>query len=211
MDLLEHLCTLFGEKGKIYEQLGDIEWKQGKMFFTDVTYHLHALNLSLRDKDKIMCDLTPAILSFQNKIKLFQTDIDKTSPQHFPLLKGLVYSENDLCSEKTKVYVKSFDGASTNFATRITDLEDPNTTFSSLANPFVDDVVKDGCNVQKPTVSQSANVKAELLGLQQDLAPKTMHQSQSTVEFWKQVSVDKYPALRQTSQRPLIIFWTTYC
>ena len=39
---------------------------------------------------------------------------------------------------------------------------------------------------------------------------KSVNQSQSTVEFWKQVSVDKYPALRQTSQRLLGILGTTY-
>ena len=80
-----------------------------------------------------------------------------------------------------------------------------------MVNPFVVDVVKDGCPVQKPIVTQTANIEAETLDLQQDFALKSVHQSQSTVEFWKQVSGDKYPALRQISQRLLSIFGTTYC
>ena len=52
-----------------------------------------------------MCDLAQTIFSFQNKIKLFKRDIYTKSLQHFPLLKGPVNSENDLCSERIKVYV----------------------------------------------------------------------------------------------------------
>ena len=70
--------------------------------------------------------------------------------------------------------------------------------------------MKDGCPVQKPIVTQTENIEVELLDLQQDLALKSVHQSQSTVEFWKQVSVDKYPALRQTSQWLVSIFGITY-
>ena len=181
------------------------------VFFTDVMNHLQALNLSLQGKGKIVSDLAQTIFSFQNKIKLFQRDINTKSLQHFPLLKGLVNSENDLSSEKVKVYVESLDGVSANFATRFSDLENLKPTFAFLVNPFVVDVVKDGCPVQKPIVTQTANIEAETLDLQQDFALKSVHQSQSTVEFWKQVSGDKYPALRQISQRLLSIFGTTYC
>ena len=65
-------------------------------FFTDVMNHLQALNLSLQRKNKIASNLTPTIFSFLNNIKLFQRDINTKSLQHFPLLKGLVSSENDL-------------------------------------------------------------------------------------------------------------------
>ena len=73
--------------------------------------------------------------------------------------------------------------------------------------------MKDGCPFQKPIVTQTTNIEAGLLDLQHDYALKSEHQSQSTVEFWKQVSVDKYPALRQTSQlwgMLLGILGTTY-
>ena len=123
--------------------------------------------------------------------------------------KGLwISSENDKCLEKIKLYVESLEGASTNLATKFSDLENLKPTLSFLVNPFVVGVVKDGCAVQKPIATQTANIEAELLDLQQDLALKSVHQSQSTVEFWKQVSVDKNPALRQTSQRLLSIFLT---
>ena len=131
--------------------------------------------------------------------------------QHFPLLKGLVSSENDLYSEKIKVYIEGLEGVSTDFATRFSDLENLKPTFAFLVNPFVVDVVDDGCPVQKPIVTQTTNIEAELLDLQQDFALTLVHQSQSTLEFWKQGSVDKYPTLKQTSQWLLNIFGTKYC
>ena len=57
------------------------------------------------------------------------------------------------------------------------DLENLKPTFVFLVNPFVVDVVKDGCPVQKPIVTQKANIKAELLDLQQEFALKSVHQS----------------------------------
>ena len=59
--------------------------------------------------------------------------------------------------------------------------------------------MKDGCPAQKPIIIQMANIEAELLDLQQDIALKSVYQSQSTVEFWKQVSIDKYTALIESS------------
>ena len=103
--------------------------------------------------------------------------------QHFPLPKERVSSENDLCSEKIKVYVKSLEGVSTDFATRFSDLENLKPTFAFLVNPFVFDVLKNGCPVQKPIVTQTADTQAELLDLQQDFALKSVYQSQSTLEF----------------------------
>ena len=145
-------------------------------FYTDVMNHLQSLNLSLQWKDKIMSDLAKTICSFQNKIKLFQRDINARSLQHLPLLKCLVNYENKLCSEKIKVYVDSMVGDSTNFATRFSDLENLKPTFAFLGNPFVVDAVKDGCPVQKPIATPTANIEAELLYLQQDFALKSVHQ-----------------------------------
>ena len=64
-------------------------------------------------------------------------------------------------------------GVTTNFATRSTGLENLKPTFAFLVNPFVVDVVKDGCPVQKPIVTQTANIEAELLDMQQDFALKS--------------------------------------
>ena len=68
------------------------------------------------------------------------------------------------------MYVESLEGVSTNFATRFSDLDNLKPTFAFLVNPFVVDVVKDGCPVQKPIVAQAANIEMEILDLLQDFA-----------------------------------------
>ena len=109
------------------------------MCFTGVKNHLQALNTSTREGQ----DCVQTIYFFQNKIKLFQRDINTSSFQHFPLLNCLVNFENDLCSEKIKVYVESLEGVSTNLATMFSDLQSLRPTLVFLINPFVVDVVKD--------------------------------------------------------------------
>ena len=70
----------------------------------------------------MVSDIAQAIHRFQNKMKLFQKDIKTKSLQHFPLLKGLLNSLNDLFTEMIKAYVERLYAVSTNFATRFSDL-----------------------------------------------------------------------------------------
>ena len=114
-----------------------------------------------------MSDLAQTIFIIHNEIKLSQSDIGSKSLQHLPLHKGFVNFEND--SEKMKVYVESLEGVSTKFATMSSDLENLKPTFPFLVYPFVVDVVKDECPVQKLIVTQTAYVEAELLDLQKTL------------------------------------------
>ena len=117
--------------------------EKGPDVITDVLNHAQALTLSLQGKDKMVSDIVQTIFSLHNKINLFQRDIKTNFLQHFHLHKGLVNSENDLCSEKIKVYVESLQGASINFIAWSTDLENRKHTFAFLVNPFVADVAKD--------------------------------------------------------------------
>ena len=130
MDLFEPICTFFNRKGKISEQLGNIEWKQDLMFLCRCHEPFTSTEFISTSEVKIGSDLAQTIFSFQNKIKLFHRDINTKSLQHFPLLKGLVNSENDLCSEKIKVCIESVEGVSANFVTRFSDLERLRPTFA---------------------------------------------------------------------------------
>ena len=81
--------------------------------------------------------------------------------------------------------LRAWWGVSTNFAINFSYLENRRPTFAFFVNPFVVDVVKDGCPVKKPIAIQTANIKAELPYLQHDFALKSVHQSQSRMDFWK--------------------------
>jgi hypothetical protein len=75
------------KKKKNYPQLEDHEWVQDLMFFTDVMQHLQYLNLAIQGRNKVITELAQSVLSFQNKIKLFQRDLATKKFDHFPNLK----------------------------------------------------------------------------------------------------------------------------
>jgi hypothetical protein len=80
-----------------------------------------------------------------------------------------------------------------------------------LENPFLVDVMKNGCPISQPTAVDSATVELELLKLQEDEGLKRVKQSGcSTTEFWKQVPEQKYPKIKECAQRLISIFGTTY-
>lgn len=68
---------------------------QDLMILTDVMCHLRTLNMTLQGK-KIVSDLTQTNFSFQNKIRVFQTEMMLRNFSHFPLLKMRVNSLPDV-------------------------------------------------------------------------------------------------------------------
>jgi hypothetical protein len=61
-----------------------------------------------------------------------------------------------------------------------------------LENPFLVDVMKNGCPISQPIAVDSAAVELQLLELQEDEGQKRVKQSGcSTIEFCKQVPEQK--------------------
>lgn len=213
VDLLEPIITFLKEKKRSYPQLENDEWMQDLMFLTDIMNHLQTLNLALQGKDKIVSDLTQTIFSFQNKIRVFQRDILSRNFSHFPNLSRRVntFPDIEIKDHKLEEYKDKLQGLLDNFLARFDDLQKLKPCFAFLVNPFMVDVVNDGCPILEPLVTESSAVEMELMELQEDLGLKMIHKSQSTIEFWKQVPEIKYPELKKTSVRLISIFSTTYC
>ena len=60
------------------------------MFLIDIIKHLQILNFALQCTERIISDLAQTVISFQNKIKVFQRDILSKTFRHFPNLKMIV-------------------------------------------------------------------------------------------------------------------------
>ena len=78
--------------------------------------------------------------------------METTSLQQLPLFRGLVNSDNGVCSRKINVHAQCMEGVSSNFATTFPDMENLIPTSALFLNPFVVDVVKDGCPAHKTIV-----------------------------------------------------------
>ncbi|CAI9736518.1 Hypothetical predicted protein [Octopus vulgaris] len=146
----------------------------------------------------------------QNDFKIslaFCLSLDKSSHTRQPTV-GSIYSLCFLCERKDVGLsgIKSdvsFSGivrwqSTSNVLSRFDDLQKLKPCFAIIVNPFMVDVVNDGCSILAPLAMESSAVEMELMELQEDLGLKMIHKSQSTIEFWKQVPEIKYPKPTKT-------------
>ncbi|XP_061468686.1 general transcription factor II-I repeat domain-containing protein 2-like [Rhineura floridana] len=147
VDLLEPIITFLEEKKIFYPELENDEWMQDLMFLTDIMNHLQTLNLPLQGKDKIVSDLTQTIFSFQNEIRVFQRDILSRNFSYFPNLKRRVntFPDIEIKDHKLEEYEDKLQGLLDNFLDRFEDLQKLKPCFAFLVNPFMVDVINDGC------------------------------------------------------------------
>jgi hypothetical protein len=88
----------------------------------------------------------------------------------------------------TEDYVCKLRGLAEEIDYSLSDLRALEPSFAFLENPFLVDVMKNGCPISQPIAVDSAAVQLELLELQEDEGLKRVKQSGcSTIEFWKQV------------------------
>jgi len=79
-------------------------------------------------------------------------------------------------------------------------------TFSFLENPFVVDVVTDGCPVLSTITKDTAVIKLELLELQEDEGLKVLKRSGvSTIEFLEKCSRTKISTNKRVCYKTYLI------
>ena len=69
------------------------------MFLTNKMKHLQILNLALQGTEKIISGLAQTVISFQNKMKIFQRDIMSKTFRHFPNLKMTVNTFTEVITD----------------------------------------------------------------------------------------------------------------
>ncbi|XP_076330667.1 EPM2A-interacting protein 1-like [Tachypleus tridentatus] len=158
------LLLLFLKK-RFYFQPGNGEWMQDLMFLTDIMNNLQTFNLALQGKDKIDSDLIQTIFSFQNKIRLFQRDILSRNFSYFLNLKRRVnkFLDIEIKDYKLEEYKDKLQGLLDNFLDRFEDLQKLKSCFAFLINPFMVDVINDGCSILEPLVTESSAVEMEII------------------------------------------------
>jgi hypothetical protein len=211
--LFEPTIAFMKEMKKNYPQLEDHEWVQNLMFFTDVMQHLQYVNLALQGRNKVITELAQSVLSFQNKIKPFQRDLAAKKFDHFPNLKLRITASPDVEIKDSKLnqYEGNLETLNYDFENRFEKLKKLKPCFEFLVNPFVIDVINDGCPVLALSVSDVASLETELIESQEDVGLKLVYKSSSLTDFWKQNPEADCPNLQKTAFRLLSVFGTTYC
>ena len=213
VQLLDPIIAFLKEIKKPYPQLENDDWIQDLMFFTDIMQHLNTLNLALQGKDKLLSDLSQTVFGFQNKIRIFQNNLLSKKFSHFPNLSRRInaFPDIEIKNEKLEDYKDKLQGLHDHFQERFNDLRKLKPCFTFFVNAFEVDVITSGCPIPKPLSSDAPAVELELVDLQEDHALKMAHKTLNTLEFWTQVPAAKYPELKKTTLRLILIFSTTYC
>ncbi|XP_065683999.1 general transcription factor II-I repeat domain-containing protein 2B-like [Hydra vulgaris] len=163
-------------------------------------------------KEKNISDLAQTIFSFQNKIILFQKDLSLKKINHFPQMKEMInfnpliqYDDN-----KIESYLDKLKDLQKDFQKRFKDLHELKSSLGFIVNPFLINIISNGCPIPEKMLEDISQFEMELLDLQEDQNLLMLHKTITFMEFWKIVPKVKYPQLKKIAIKFISIFGSTY-
>ena len=176
-------------------QLGDNKFIGSLAFLTDISDHLNMLNLKLLGKKQFISQLVGHETGFRKKLVLFKASLQKNDASHFPCCCELIGERTriDFCAFSTKI------GEVTNeFNHRFADFDLLKTKLELFSNPMEVDIE-----------SQASCFQLELCELQAD--PFLLSKKNERYDvFWKLVSKEQFPCLRDFALKMCSMFGSTY-
>ncbi|XP_047137577.1 general transcription factor II-I repeat domain-containing protein 2A-like [Hydra vulgaris] len=212
VELLEPIKCFLIEKEKIFEILDDINFVQDLLFLTDIMQHLKSLNLFLQGKEKNISDLAQTIFSFQKKIILFQKDFSSKKFNHFSQMKKMITSNPSIQYDDDKIesYLDKLKDLQKDFQKRFKDLHELKSSLGFIVNPFLINIISNGCPIPEKMLEDISQFEMELLDLQENQNLLMLLKTITFMEFWKIVPEVKYPQLKKIAIKFISIFGSTY-
>lgn len=182
---------------ELEEKFQDPEFLRQLAFLTDLTNHLNSLNLSLQGRNQTISDLIGLINGFRNKLNVFKHALEKNNLAHFPSCLQLAEEFNNeinidfsCCSEQIQHVIDEFN-------TRFQDIESLKSSVLLYNNPLVATIE-----------DQPPELQLELCDLQADMFLIT--RQEKGPEFFKLLSKEKFPNLRDFGLKMTSMFGSTY-
>lgn len=164
-------------------------------FTTDFTKYLNELYLKLQGRNRTICHLYSNVLSFKEQLSLFENNISTNNLVHFPSCTSILQEFPNL---DFQIYLPILQGVIAEFNSRFKDFEDIATDIHLFANPQTVEIEK-----QRP------ELQLELCDLRADVSiPKEV--GDKPEEFFKLLTKEKYPNLRDLGLKMFSIFGSTY-
>nr|CAB3267854.1 zinc finger BED domain-containing protein 5-like [Phallusia mammillata] len=176
-------------------QLRSIKFLSGLAFLPDMTNHLNVLNLSLQGKGQSISHLMGHVEGFRSKLVLFTNGLQKNDLTHFTFCR--VIKEEYPNADFTQ-FVNNMTSLSDEFRCRFADFQKLKSPLALFNNPM---------HVSINT--QPSEMQLELCELQNDpfLLSKKMENPEN---FWKYVSKERYPILKDSAVKLHSMFGSTY-
>ncbi|XP_031746573.1 general transcription factor II-I repeat domain-containing protein 2B-like [Xenopus tropicalis] len=182
----------------LLEHLTDVSFLTALAFLTDITQFLNSLNLNLQGRDQNVSQLYSHIAAFRNKLHLLKSFLAKNDLTHFESCCELFQEmKGNGVILNFSQFVPKMDILIHEFNTRFQDFEGMEASFKLFNNPINTDIA-----------AQDTKYHMELCELQGD---QFLHScSEKGVAFFKLLSQEQYPILRDFGMRMASMFGSTY-
>ena len=195
-EILSFLQTEQLSETQMYQtQLCDKNFLCSLAFLTDITMHLNVLNLRLQGRKQTISHLVGHIETFQKKLRLFASCLKNNDLSHFDSLHALLVDDYEVeCSR----FVEDIEALSCEFENRFRDFDRLKPNLHLYNNPME-------VNVE----TQQPEFQLELCELQCNQF--LLSRKNETQEcFWKLVSKDRFPKLKDFALKMHSMFGSTY-
>lgn len=203
-ELREEVCMFLDKNNpELAAVFRDGQWVAKLAFLTDIFEIINVLNLGLQGPSHTVFDLWKKIAAFKQKLKLWQTEVEKGSFAMFNLFSEFIIETEGMninkeqLSSLVKAYIASLQGYFDNYFPASSDVSSKNLW---VANPFLP--LKDidlTLNEQEELIEISSDPQLEVFKIQCD----------NIASFWIKL-LDEYQTLSQKALKILLPFNSTY-
>ncbi|XP_068201642.1 general transcription factor II-I repeat domain-containing protein 2B-like [Palaemon carinicauda] len=207
LSLLPQIREFTTSKGTVDSELENPKWIMKLAFLTDLTCHLNALNLKLQGQNKHPAAMLSVITAFQ--IKITSLFIPDKQFVHFPNLRKVTLNNPEMSqSFNDDIFENALKDLGKEFESRFmtvmkykeffTFIETPFNVHVSTLNPILAELCAD-----------RASLESEIVELQANETLKAILKSGEKT-FWHIIPDMSYPVLKQTVQKMMCYFVSTY-
>ncbi|KAK3889500.1 hypothetical protein Pcinc_006472 [Petrolisthes cinctipes] len=195
-DKMPELKTKNGKQVSSF--FSDPEWLLDLAFLVDITQHLNSLNTRLQGNDQLITEFMNHVKSFQNKLVLFQKQLEKGILLQFKSMQTIL-SETVTPPDYSR-FVKHCEDLKVNFEKRFQDLHGRQQSLSLFENPFL--VNAEDFN--------DADLQMEILDIQANSALQGFFTNHTLVAFYERVDREKLPLIHHNACFWAVQFGSTY-
>lgn len=199
IDLLPEIRLFLESHGESPFELYNILWIKDLSFFADFSSKLSRLNQELQGKGKTVAQMIGCINAFKSKLDLWMQQMRNRNLQHFPNLKKIRLSGIDDSEFNIELYINHLAHTKEEFSKRFKDFSLLEPVVSFMFNPFLEiDVATISSKIGSLFKMDCVELELEIVSIQSDIQLKARADYE---HFWTLADKEKYPLLKEASQR----------